>query len=366
MIDLAGHKLEFYSDTVDPNMVQGLSLTITNSDSEKGTFTYYDENIDLFIGKDETVVFTKDYDDEESLPGIYEVVVNFDRKGEVVGEPKLDRSGVVHIPHGNTLTLTITPSNGYKVDDVSVGTKSVVGKEGYSKKVGVVTYKTTVTDDLTIEVKFAQGTDTSSTTDPGNWENPFTDVKADDSFYDAIRFVYQNNLFTGVSSTRFSPDGTMTRAMFVTVLGRLSGITQEEALARYGTESTFKDVVYSNATSWYVPYVAWATENGLIQGYGDGNFGPNNNITHQQMYVIMMRYSAYILQIRTDATGVIISYTDKADIADWAYDAVKYAKLRNFIVLTSTNGIDPKGEAKRYELALLLKEYTANILNWKD
>ncbi len=362
-IDLAGHRLEFYSDTVNPEMNTSYRLEITNTTKEQGKFVYYDEDLELKLDQDDYFYFGKDYDKEDNLPGIYTVTVEIGDKGEFTSTPKADKNDLIKIPLGNELTITVTPDKGYRVDEFAVDRKSVVGKAGYTKNSGVVTYKTVIKEDCTIKIEFEKGEDTE-TTDPEVWTNPFNDVIETDSFYDAVRFVYQNDLFKGVSTTRFSPNGTMTRAMFVTVLGRLSGITETEALARYGKVSQFSDVTYSSATSWYVPYIAWATQMGLIEGYGNGMFGPDNNITHQQMYVIMKRYATFVENLNTSVDGVTLTFTDRLKIADWAEDAVKYAKLKQFIVFTATNTIDPTGEAKRSELAVLLQTYCRTVLGW--
>ncbi|MBQ7599525.1 MAG: S-layer homology domain-containing protein [Clostridia bacterium] len=363
-IDLSGHKLEFYSDTVDPDMVNAYGLEITNSAKEQGKFVYYDEDLEIKLDQDDYFYFTRDYDDQPTLPGVYMVEVDISDRGEFTSTPKADKDGFIIVPHGNELTLTVTPDKGYKVDEFAVDRKSVIGKTGYTKNNGVVTYKTVIKNDCVIMIDFEKGEDTETTDQ--EWVNPFTDVNKTDAFYDSVRFVYQNDLFKGVSATRFSPSGTMTRAMFVTVLGRLAGISETEALARYGKVSQFTDVTYSSATSWYVPYIAWANQMGLIVGYGDGKFGPDNEITHQQMYVIMKRYATFVENKSTDVTGVTLTYTDRLKIADWAEEAVKYAKSKQFIVFTATNTIDPTGFAKRSELAVLLQTYCKTVLGWTN
>ncbi|MBQ4605378.1 MAG: S-layer homology domain-containing protein, partial [Clostridia bacterium] len=166
--------------------------------------------------------------------------------------------------------------------------------------------------------------------------------------------------------TKFEPDTTMTRAMFVTVLGRLAGIDADEAASRYGTTSSFSDVSATDASiSYAVPYIKWATDNGLIEGYGNGKFGPKDNITHIQMYVLMQRYAAFIERLNTSATGTNIPANDVKDIPTWAgaYEAVEYAAKKQFLV-TSSNRLTPNGNAKRSELAMLLEKFCTNVLEW--
>ena len=159
---------------------------------------------------------------------------------------------------------------------------------------------------------------------------------------------------------------TMTRAMFVTVLGRLAGIDADEAASRYGTTSTFTDVSSSDASiSYAVPYIKWASDNGLIEGYGNGKFGPKDNITHAQMYVLMQRYAAFIERQNTNVSIITIPANDVKDIPEWANDAVKYAAKNDFLI-TSSNRLTPNGNAKRSELAMLLEKFCVNVMGWED
>lgn len=109
---------------------------------------------------------------------------------------------------------------------------------------------------------------------------PFTDVKSNDASYNAIKALYEKGIMIGTSSTQFSPNSPVTRATAITTLGRLLDIEQTET-------SSFNDVVKN---SWYSGYVGWAVENGLVIGDGNGNFMPNDNLTAEQMKLIISRY----------------------------------------------------------------------------
>ena len=102
----------------------------------------------------------------------------------------------------------------------------------------------------------------------------FTDVRPGSWYYDAVEYVRANGLFSGVSEDRFDPEGSMTRGMFVTVLGRMAGVDP----AGWAGETGFSDV---EAGSWCAPYVRWAAENGVAQGTGKGKFSPNAPIDRQ-------------------------------------------------------------------------------------
>ena len=106
---------------------------------------------------------------------------------------------------------------------------------------------------------------------------------------------------------------------------------------------------------------------GLVEGYGDGKFGPDNKITHQQMYVLMYKYSIFVENKKTNISGTSINASDAEEVADWAKDAVKYASQQNFLVKVGTSSrINPTGEAKRSELAQLLEKYCDVVLDWNS
>ncbi len=179
------------------------------------------------------------------------------------------------------------------------------------------------------------------------WDNPFTDIKKTDSYYNAIQFVYENGLFKGVSDTEFAPETTMTRAMFVTVLGRLAGV---DTMYFYG--SSYDDVILGE---WYAPYVEWASEYGIVNGYGDGRFGVNDKITIEQAAVIMARYAEYIgLSISSDIT--LIHYQDSNKVSSWAVEQMKWA-VENKIYSGDNYNLNPQLPAKRSLVAEIIYSF---------
>ncbi len=183
-------------------------------------------------------------------------------------------------------------------------------------------------------------------TDPDSpaWVNPFADVHADDPFYEAVRFVNQRGLFIGVSDFLFAPSVTMTRAMFVTVLGRLA----EVDVAEY-TYSSFSDVAPG---LWYSEYVEWAAQKQIILGYGDGRFGPNDLITKEQAALIIARYAELIGQ-STASSVSLAGYADVEDVSSWALDAMTWA-VENNIYVSDGISLDPQEPASRAVVAMML------------
>lgn len=353
-IDLAGHKLDFYTDTVDIIKAnRDYTLTITNTSSTSAKFTYVDEEVEITLAKGDKIVFEYDKD----IPGIYTITLDIDTNGKVTTTPAADKNDTVKVGQGSDIKFTITPSTDYELDTIKLDTKTVSEKDYTKSSTGVVTYTLkSVTKSQKVTVTFKKSNTTK------NWNNPFTDVSATDSYYSAVKFVYENNLFKGTTTTKFGPDTTMTRAMFVTVLGRLAGVD----VSRFKT-SSYSDVPINATTTWYAPYVEWATQMGLVEGYGDGKFGPDNKITHQQMYVLMYKYSIFVENKKTNISGTSINASDAEEVADWAKDAVKYASQQNFLVKVGTSSrINPTGEAKRSELAQLLEKYCDVVLDWNS
>ncbi len=368
-INLNGKKLSMNSDTVDPDT--SYYLEITNTSSTAGTFTYTDKKIDIVLAKNESIRFDNDYDEDDLLPGVYVVTLDVGKNGEVESTPEANDDDEILIGHGSEIKFVITPKKGYMVESIALGTKKVnSSSSGYSEKDGVVTLTFKVDEDTngkTLKVTFAED-------DPlANWENPFSDVKDNADYIDAIAFVNVNGLLQGTSETKFSPTGTLTRAQFVTILGRLCGIDEELADALYGDRaSNFKDVSKNDSNygryEYAVPYIIWATDEKLIEGHGGnrkGEFGPLDPITHEQMYVIMQRYAEKIEDLNTAAGTQVLQFSDKGSIQSWAVNAVKYAQKMDFIVETGTNKISPSTNAKRWELATLLQKFCINVLGWE-
>lgn len=175
------------------------------------------------------------------------------------------------------------------------------------------------------------------------WQNPFSDVSESDKYYKAVRFVYERSLFNGVSKTMFAPHSTMTRGMFVTVLGRLAGVDQ----SKY-TKSSFTD---TKTGEWYSAYVEWAAENGIVNGYGNGKFGVNDEVTVEQAAAIIARYARYI-GIDT-SSAKLENYIDKSDVSDWA--KADMAWITSEGVCVAENGkLLPKDKAERSLVAAMM------------
>lgn len=182
-----------------------------------------------------------------------------------------------------------------------------------------------------------------------------------------IIWVMDMGLFKGTTATSFTPNGTMTRGMFVTVLGRYAGIDPDEYEDWYLPE-LYTDV---NADSYYAPYVNWATRHGLTNGTAVGKFSPDQPITREQMAVFLVRFSecyGYVFeQIRDDVPD---SFTDNSKIASYAVNAVEAMRACGLITgrknADGTYKFDPKALATRAECSAVFHRMMSALVIDED
>jgi hypothetical protein len=180
------------------------------------------------------------------------------------------------------------------------------------------------------------------------WVNPFADVFEDDWFYSDVEFASRNGLFNGTSETTFSPHMATTRGMIVTVLYRLAGSPDVSALA-----NPFSDVA---SGQYYTDAVKWAAKNGIVLGIGENKFAPDEDISRQDLAVILNRYAVFA-NLKLPAARLYVKFSDDADIADYAKEAIE-AFFKANIVSGKGDGIfDPKGTATRAEVAAMLHRF---------
>lgn len=165
---------------------------------------------------------------------------------------------------------------------------------------------------------------------------PFTDI---DGWYKPyIEKAYRAGLVNGVTNTRFVPQGTMTRGMFVTVLYRLAG--EPEA----PQSSPFEDV---EPEKYYADAIAWASEAGVVKGISETLFNPNGNVTRQEMVTMLYRY-AISTNMLNEGNADLAQFPDAASVADWARDAMAWAVAEE-IIIGSDGQLQPARGATRAE-----------------
>ena len=187
--------------------------------------------------------------------------------------------------------------------------------------------------------------------DTGAWDNPFTDVTEDNWFYEDVALCHMLDLMKGTSDTTFSPYATTTRGMIVTILYRLEG---EHAVSG---ANPFDDVADGK---WYTSAVIWAAANKIVGGYGNGKFGPEDDITREQMAAILYRYEQYKGGGLVGSWYFLLDHPDAAKISDWADEAMHWCVM-NGIIQGSDGYLMPKGNAERCQAAAMLIRFLNNV-----
>lgn len=189
----------------------------------------------------------------------------------------------------------------------------------------------------------------------------FTDVGENRWFYPAVKYVFDRNLMGGIDTVTFSPNLDTSRGMLVTVLYRLDGAQERGETPDDPME--FGDVP---AGKWFTDPVLWASDKGVVNGYGTGNFGPNDNVTREQVAAIFYRYAQYKgcdVSLRGDLSG----YTDSDKVAGYARDAMSWAVGTGIIGGMDTVTLAPKGNATRAQIATMLMRFDQFLAeNQKD
>ena len=170
----------------------------------------------------------------------------------------------------------------------------------------------------------------------------FKDVRPTAWYYDAVDYATRAGLFSGTSATTFSPEQSMTRGMFVTVLGNQAGVDK----SRYNT-SRFADV---SPTAWYGPYVAWAADAGIVSGIGGGQFAPNQPITREQLAAMLLRYVQAVGGDTSLSVYDLDRFPDSGKISGYAREAMSWA-MSHGIIAGSDGKLLPQGTATRAQAA---------------
>jgi len=177
---------------------------------------------------------------------------------------------------------------------------------------------------------------------------PFLDVPESAWFFEAVDYVFGNELFTGTSATTFSPNSSMTRAMFVTVLHRLDGRPSA------GAGAGFSDV--GDKSAYYYAAVAWASANDIVNGYSDGTFKPDSQVTREQMAAFMYRYALYNGADQSAPGTVFDTFPDRARASGYAAHAMRWTVSRE-IIRGSGGMLLPQNTATRAEVAQIIYNY---------
>ena len=181
----------------------------------------------------------------------------------------------------------------------------------------------------------------------------FADVAQGSWYYDAVEYVKGAGLFNGTSAATFSPDGGMTRAMFVTVIGRMADAETGGYMQTGFTDADFD--------TWYGPYIAWASGKGIVNGVGDSMFAPDGPLTREQIAAVLYRYAEFA-GADVSARGDLSAFTDAGSISGWALDAMSWANGSKLVNGMGDGTINPGGSATRAQAAQILMNFNKLFL----
>ena len=241
---------------------------------------------------------------------------------------------------GTAVTLTVIPDSGYELRDLTVIDHK--SRQVSLTSAGDGTYTFTMPDGaVTVDAVFAPVRPAEAV-----WSSPYSDIARESWYYDAVRFVSENGIMNGTSANLFSPDSATTRGMVVAILYRLNG---EPAAG----VSAFTDVP---AGQWYTAAVSWAAANGIVDGYGDGRFGPNDIVTREQLAAILYRYTAFEGG-DVGAKADISAYCDGEAIRPYALEPMRWAVAEGIINGFDDGYLAPGKSTSRAQAAQILKNY---------
>lgn len=189
--------------------------------------------------------------------------------------------------------------------------------------------------------------------EPDAVKNPFADVNAGDWFYRDVLFSYEKGLMSGMDAAAFAPYANTTRAQIAVIFYRMEGSPAVEG------ENSFTDVVRGSGTAWFYDAVTWAQQNGIMGGYDNSSFAPNDPITREQLAAIFYRYAQYKGYDTTQGGMAIREFGDYESISDYAMSAMVWA-VNTGLVKGDSNLLYPNGTATRAEIAAMLHRFVEN------
>ena len=347
-----GDIIDLYKDVAaDTKVTVAKSIKFTvNTDGKK-----FDAAKNIVAGSNTTVKVTG-----ESSPYTYEFTYTKPSSGGSSGGSSsgkttykvttsaVNNGGVNASPSnaekGATITITLSPDKGYKLDKLTVTDGS--GKTVSTVKKSDTVYTFTMpASAVKVGVSYVKATETPS-------ETKFNDVSANDWFASAVDYVTGKGMMNGTADNTFSPKANTTRGMVVTVLYRLENQPSTSA-------ASFTDVA---SGAYYANAVAWANANGIVSGYGSGKFGPNDKVTREQLAAILYRYAQYKkYDVSVGEDTNILSYDDAQSISSYAIPAIQWACGAGVVTGKSGSKLDPKGNATRAEVAAMLMRFCENV-----
>ena len=238
---------------------------------------------------------------------------------------------------GATVTLTVTPDEGYELDKLTVTDAS--GKAVNVTGSGSRYTFTMPAGAVSVSASFKKA--------ETPWQNPFGDVKESAWYYNAVKYVKQNKLMNGNEKGQFEPEKALTRAEFAAILYNKEG---QPAAA---WSSVFTDVPQG---AWFAKQMVWAAGKDILAGYGNGKAGPNDPIKREELAVLLWKYEG-----KPAPKSATLNFPDAGKVSSWARDAMLWAVENGVISGDKTPSgtviLDPQGSASRAESAQMLMNH---------
>lgn len=300
------------------------SVKVTNKTDNTITVKFNGTNKDVAKNATETFSYTKPSSSGGSSSGktTYKVTTSAVNNGGVNASPS-------NAEKGATITITLSPDKGYKLDKLTVTDGS--GKTVSTVKKSDTVYTFTMpASAVKVGVSYVKATETPSKT-------KFNDVSANDWFASAVDYVTGKGMMNGTAANTFSPKANTTRGMLMTVLARHAG------------EDT------TGGSVWYEKGMNWAKANGVSDGTN-----PQVNITREQLAAMLYRYAQ---NKKYDVSGAksLDGYTDAQSVSSYAVPALQWANAAGVVTGKSGSKLDPKGYATRAEVAAMLMRFCENV-----
>lgn len=255
---------------------------------------------------------------------------------------------------GEYVRITVTPNYGYKLDRISVSRSSnveVAFKQENSNLYSFMMPDSDVSVDVTFEKKNSSNSpsytpDRNYQSYPSQGQVPFGDIVWNAWYYPSVKYVYENNIMNGVTSRLFYPNMQVTRGMVCAVIANMEGGAERDY-------QIFWDVPQGE---WYSDSVNWCSRNGIVNGYGNGAFGPEDLVTREQLVSILHKYAVY-KGYETPRRANLEVYRDVNEISAYAYDTMSWAVASDVLSGVSYHRLNPQGTATRAELATMLMNF---------
>lgn len=247
---------------------------------------------------------------------------------------------------GDKVTITATPDKGYQVARVVVTDRDKEEVKVKELADNQFTFVQPKHAPVTITVEFEEEKEEQKPAP----EMPFTDIQKTDWYFDAVGYVYQKGLMSGTFATTFGPNITTTRGMIVTILHRMEGTPAAAG-------ASFQDV---QTGKYYANAVAWAAANGIVTGYGNSTFGPNDTITREQLASILYRYASY-KKYDVSKRVNLGTFADAGKIHSYATESMSWANASGLISGVGNAMLSPETGATRAQVAAILMRFCENI-----